>query len=434
MRKLNTNYSELLINILLYLTILVMPLIVVNFSNEPRYVIGKVVFIYVANLIGAILLIVNGKFKFKKEHIIAIFFLITILIAAVFSPYGNTALIGSTERREGFTMFFSYAFLFFLSSNYLKVTEKTLDLILIVGSISGIYGILQFFGIDPIQKWALGGIAVSNSIGTIGNRNFFSSYICLFLFLSMALYILKGKIKYFIYSLVLFAALICSMTRGGWVAFIAVAIIGLFFIIKRKKSLIRAIIVGVCFAIIVFTLNYTSNGEVTGRVDNLKEQITTQDEEVKSTSSASSRMDILKMTIKAFKDSPCIGTGPDTLGFRLHRDYFEDIQNHIQTYGQDVDKAHNEYLEHATSSGISTLIFYLILLFMIVVQLIQRRKEDKYIIILLPIIGYMVQAFTNISVPMVAPLFWILLGYAVKEIYKEEEKGERDYGRTEGKV
>ena len=54
---------------------------------------------------------------------------------------------------------------------------------------------------------------------------------------------------------------------------------------------------------------------------------------------------------------------------------------------------------------------------MIGIKLIKRRNNEKYIIILMPIIGYLVQAVTNISVPMVAPLFWILLGYALQQIY-----------------
>ena len=82
---------------------------------------------------------------------------------------------------------------------------------------------------------------------------------------------------------------------------------------------------------------------------------------------------------------------------------------------------YNEYLEYATSCGIFTLISYLTLVIMIGVKLIKRRKNEKYIIMLMPIIGYLVQAVTNISVPMVAPLFWILLGYAVQQIYFDED-------------
>ena len=43
--------KENIINFILYLIILIMPLIVINFSDYPRYVMGKVFFLYVANSI-----------------------------------------------------------------------------------------------------------------------------------------------------------------------------------------------------------------------------------------------------------------------------------------------------------------------------------------------------------------------------------------------
>ena len=208
--------KEKIINFILYLLILIMPLIVINFSDYPRYVMGKVFFIYIANVIAIIISLIKSDFNLKKEHGVIMIFLTTIFISFLFSPYKEVAFTGSTERNEGFSMFLVYTCLFFLASRYLKVKEKSLDLILIVGSASAFYGVLQFYGIDPIQKWALNGISVVNSIGTIGNRNFFSSYVVLFLSLSTALYIFKDKIKYLCYTLILFAGLIASLTRGGW--------------------------------------------------------------------------------------------------------------------------------------------------------------------------------------------------------------------------
>ena len=347
-------------------------------------------------------------------------FLATILVSCIFSPYKIIAFFGTKERSEGFVTIAIYILLFIASSEYLKVTEKSINLILTIVNIHATYGILQFYKFDPIQKWALNGISVANSIGTIGNRNFFSSYIVLFLSLSTALYIFKEKIIYLCYTLILFAGLVCSLTRGGWLGYgVVLVFIFIFSIIskKRKSRILKMVAMAVCFIVIGGTLNSTTDGSVTGRVNNLKEQITTTDEEVKAKSSASSRVDILNMTLKAFKDRPLLGTGPDTLGNRLYDDYPIEMNNHISTYGQSVDKAHNEYLEYATSCGIFTLISYLTLVIMIGIKLIKRRKEEKYIIILMPIIGYLAQAVTNISVPMVAPLFWILLGYAVQEIY-----------------
>ena len=47
--------KENIINFILYLIILIMPLIVINFSDYPRYVMGKVFFLYAANIIDIII-------------------------------------------------------------------------------------------------------------------------------------------------------------------------------------------------------------------------------------------------------------------------------------------------------------------------------------------------------------------------------------------
>ena len=49
-------------------------------------------------------------------------------------------------------------------------------------------------------------------------------------------------------------------------------------------------------------------------------------------------------------------------------------------------------------------------------KLYYKRKNEDFVIIMLGILAYLIQAFANISVIMVAPLFWILLGYAFKKI------------------
>ena len=62
---------------------------------------------------------------------------------------------------------------FIIASQYFKVNKKSINLLLIVGSIMGIYGVLQILGIDPIQDWMFDGNITKVAYGTIGNRNFF---------------------------------------------------------------------------------------------------------------------------------------------------------------------------------------------------------------------------------------------------------------------
>ena len=407
--RLDKSVRIIIINILLYSVILIMPFIVVNISG-PRYVIGKVWFLYA---IAILLTISSLRFKWpklSKVEVVALLFLLSIFVSVVFSDYRHIAMWGSYHRREGFIMWAIYVLLFILANRYLFVNKKMLNVILITACIMAIYSVLQFYGIDPIQKWALGQIKVANSFGTIGNRNFLSTYVCLFLFISMSIFVFYGEKKYLIYSTILFSALLCSLTRGGWLAFIIYSFIGLIFIVKRKKCLIRAILVFITFSYVFFVINITTDNSITGRAD--KSLIVTNEGNLNG--SVSTRMNILIITWNAFCDKPLLGEGPDTLQYRLEEDYIYSISDHVNKYHERIDKAHNEFMDLAVNCGIVTIGLYVLLIILICIPIAKNYKDDRYKIIFLAIIGYIVQSFFNISVIMVAPLFWIFLGYCVK--------------------
>ena len=432
LKKMNSEQipRETIINIILYMTILIMPLIVVNVSS-PRYVLGKLMFLYVAGFFLLVNLILDHKIKFKREHIIVLLFLATILISCIFSPYKVIAFFGTKERSEGFVTIAIYILLFIASSQYLKVTEKSINLILTIVNIHAIYGIFQFYGIDPIQKWALGYIEVSDSIGFLGNRIFFSMYILLFLVFSTFSYILKGKKKYLLTTIICGASFVCTLTRACYISFIIVFILGSILILKlKKKNALKRII----FLIIIFVtactiLNITSNGKIIGRINHTVTELNQMSNKNNETStpissSINSRYEIWKLYIQAFKDRPLLGTGPDTFISRLSDEYPLEYMNKYILTGEGADKAHNEYLEYATSCGIFTLIAYLILILCIIFKLFKNIKNDRNQIILSMIIAYLIQAFFSISLICVAPLFWILLGYATQITYEKTSKAE----------
>ena len=432
-KKMNSEQipRETIINIILYMTILIMPLIVVNVSS-PRYVLGKLMFLYVAGFFLLINLILDHKIKFKKEHIIVLLFLVTILISCIFSPYKVIAFFGTKERSEGFVTIAIYILLFIASSQYLKITEKSIILILTIVNIHAIYGILQFYNFDPIQKWALGGIGVSDSIGLLGNRMFFSIYILLFLTFSASSYIAKGSKKYLVSSLICGSTLICTLTRASYLSFISVFVLELFItlILRKKEILKRFLILILIFSTSCIVLNVTSDGKVTGRIEHTFteiNEISNKDDDINTpiSSSINSRYEIWKLYIQAFKDKPLLGTGPDTFISRLSDEYPLEYARKLIVTGEGADKAHNEYLEYATSCGVFTLIIYLILLGLIIFGLLKRIREDKCKIILMMILSYLIQAFFSISLICVAPLFWILLGYATQIKYKKTFKVEQ---------
>ena len=216
-------------------------------------------------------------------------------------------------------------------------------------------------------------------------------------------------------------------------------IVGLLFITKRKNCLKRALILTICLLFSIISLNIISDGRVIGRInhtigevnglkENTKATSTTENEEESNnkisdnsiSASLNSRKEILKLHWRAFLDKPFIGTGPDTFNNRLVDDYLVEFMRKVITTGEGADKAHNEYLEYASSCGIFTLLSYLILLGFVLKGLLKRKNEgNEYKVVFLVSIAYLIQAFFNMSLIGVAPLFWILLGYATQIIYKE---------------
>lgn len=403
---------ETIINILLYSIIWVMPFIVVNVSF-PRYMVGKQIYLYVVGLLLTLIVIYLRPKKFTREELVAFIFLVTIIIPTIFSPVRDIALWGSLERGEGLIIFFIYVILFLLSRRYLIVNKILLDITLISSCIMSLYSVGQYYGIDPIQRWMFGYISRSQAMGLIGNRNFLSSYICIFLFISMAIYIFYANKKYLLYSSILFGGLICTLTRSGWLAFLIYSFLGLILIIKDKNKLKKALLVFVIFSSIFILLNISSKNESINRaqktiyIDKESNDLIIKD---------SGRIEIIKITLKALQDSPLIGWGPDTLKYRLDYDYKELQNQYIISHGAYVDKSHNEFLEYAVSNGIFNLLAYLTLIGLIIYKLIGEINNDISKIMLLTLIGYLVQSFFNISVIMVAPLYWIFLGFSLQKI------------------
>lgn len=456
---------------LLFVVVTIVPFVVIKYGQR-YYVDPKKMLLYASAIIIFVAMMLSKKIKIRREIEVALVFLGTICVSAIFSSFSTTAIWGSVERREGCVMFFVYIILFIAASSFFSIGKKSINVILSAASIMSLYTILQMFKIDPLQNYLYGKIVTPDtSIATIGNSNFVSSYLCIFLVIALGLYIYKKKLIYLFYSSVIFLGFLGARTRGGWLTFAFVAVIALIFIIKNKERLIRTGIVCITFIVLGFGLNAVTDGMIYNRAklsnilekteqaseeeqdkqvkQNSQNEETSQNEQIsqsdqssqgseenkleessdeknnssiKLLGSFSSRANILKVTFKAFLSKPLLGEGPDTLGQRLKRDFSSEYNEHARLYNEGIDKAHNEYLEYATSGGIFTLLSYLVLVGMILFKLFKQRKNDESVILFLAILMYLSQAFFNISVIMVAPIFWILIGYAVKVIYETNSK------------
>lgn len=422
MKKLmNKNFSDTeILNLVFYATIIIMPFIVIK-ETQSKYNMGKLAYLYVVGLFLVVMLIKmifqkNIKLcKFIEYKIIGIF-LLSLCIATGFSINYKVSILGNTTRFEGLIIYFIYIGLFLFATTRFIISKKGIELFSISATLMAIYTILQLIGIDPVYDFMVETSKGKETFGLIGHRNFLSTYLIIAILLTLSIYFFYNKKRYFIYSSIIFAGLISTFTRGGWVAFFIVSIMALLLIGKEKEQLKKALMVFITFTIIFFTINFISGERVLSRTESI-----IRDGKNISESSGSGRVEIWQMTLKSLKNQWIIGTGLDTLHLRLIRDCPEQFIEIIPKIGGYPDKAHNEFLEYWACGGILTLISYLALIVVILINLLKRIHENKAKVLLLMIIGYLIQSFFNISVIQVAPIYWILLGVAVN-YYRNNDK------------
>lgn len=100
-----------------------------------------------------------------------------------------------------------------------------------------------------------------------------------------------------------------------------------------------------------------------------------------------------------------IGFGPETFGILVLR------QTRGNRYNELFDSAHNEYLHTLVTVGLVGLTAYLFFIIAQIKQCFCYKKNNPYVIaIAFGIICYSVQAVVNLNLPIVTPVFWLLLG------------------------
>ena len=125
----------------------------------------------------------------------------------------------------------------------------------------------------------------------------------------------------------------------------------------------------------------------------------------------SGRMFIWKNGITLVPKYALHGSGPDTFDIPFMENFSEKKKNIFRFAATSVDKAHNGILQIAVTIGIPALLTYLTLIGIILFKGIRLSKINTFLIPLnIALISYLIQAFFNISVVSVAPLYWAFLG------------------------
>lgn len=358
--------------------------------------------------------------KFDIHDLLILLLLFLGIISTIYAIDMNVSLYGVAGRYEGLFQLVLYYMLFLNCKNIHHSFCKKILLwsIVIVALVHSIYGICQFFDIKYIFD-----IKILRhrfySTGLELNPNFYGTVTLIGLNLSLTMYFVKkSKILSaltLIISSIMFLGFLCSGSMSVMVGFFfsIVFLVILFFVLKLKfiPTLIKSILLILLFTSIYIGFNKYDNGYYWFQTKRASNDIINTLQGETQDIYGSGRMYIWKETWKIVPDYLWTGAGIDNFMYAFGERPLRDYKTKLM-----VDKAHNEYLQKLITEGVFSLGTYLILLLILFIKSMIKlfKKNESNCDLLLPLlicfVSYCVQAFFNISIITVAPLFYIVMG------------------------
>jgi len=339
-------------------------------------------------------------------------------------------------------LFLAGPLLYFVITNNIndeRQINRILDISLLIGALFGIYGILQYKGID-FSFWARN-IGRQQVFGLFGNVNYFAEYLIVPLPIAVSLFFAsKNKMKkllLLIGILAMASSLILTFARGSYLGFsVSLIFMFLLFLISRGKNFIKdnkkffiiilIVVIIITFLFIVPTpLNKSSTA-----ISKIKSRISitqlTQDFSIKR------RIATWKFTVLMIKDHPLLGSGIGTYKYntlKYQAEFFAQGENRsLYPYGF-ADKAHNEYLQLWAELGIIGLGIFawlIISYFNCGLKILRKLKDEYKQGIIIGLMGAVVAVLVDgifgfpLHLPATVILFWLVLGLTVVVRLKDE--------------
>lgn len=336
------------------------------------------------------------------------------ILAAVTSIDPMTSWWGSSTKQGTLTVL--YSILFFILLTTAIQSKAQIDRLissLIIGSVpASIYGLVQYFGFDPLD-WVSGSISSVHS--TLGYSLFFGAYLAVIIPFTFSRIIMWRR-QTWIYTIILvlqISTLFFTLARGAWLGFLVGCVLLLCLLLLRwqKKGLLILsgfiILIG---GLLFLSLNTGWLIQFTGS----NNQISTQQIAQARAVSNSERLEIWRYTLPIIARRPLLGYGPETYLTAFWSHYPLETNPHLQDiYPWDP---HNLFLYHLTAVGIfgtMALLWLLVRFYRRMIVALRNHEERNDQLSISAVIGslsaYIILAqFNPIAITSLV-LFWFVL-------------------------
>jgi O-antigen ligase/Tfp pilus assembly protein PilF len=348
-------------------------------------------------------------------------------------------------------LFLSGPLLYFVIINNIndeRQINRILDILLLIGALFGIYGILQYNGID-FSFWTHN-TGRSKVFGLFGNVNYFAEYLIIPLPIVVSLFFVTQnklkKILLLIGIIVMGASLMATFTRGSYLGF-GVSLIFMFFLfqisrgkkfIKNNKNIFIIILLAIFTIIFLFVVPTPLSKSGTA-IEKIKSRISIS--QLTQSSSIKRRIATWKFTGMMIKDHPILGSGIGTFKYndlRYQAKFFAQGENRsLYPYGF-AGKAHNEYLQLWAELGIIGLGIFawlIISYFSCGLKILRKLKDEYKQGIIIGLMGAVVAVLVDgifgfpLHLPATVILFWLSIGFTIimggnKPVQNKDKKSE----------
>ncbi len=391
-----------------------LPLVFFPKSSE-LFEFNKLIILYVFTVLiiatWVIKMVIAKKIIFQKTLLDwpLILFLGSQFLATILSIDFRTSLLGYYGRWNGSLLTtICYALLYwaFVSNITKKQTLSTIYCLLVSGSLVAIWGILEHFNISFSCLLMRGTITNScwtqdvatRIFATFGQPNWLAAFVTALLPLTWHKTVKskkRARIFYFVIANLFFACLLFTKSRSGLIAFGITSLIFWAFNLKNNTKLFLILSASYLILFILFNpWKVTSQPIPSG--DNITE-------------SGDIRKIVWKGALEVFKHHPIFGTGVETFAYSYYE--FRPVEhNLVSEWDFLFNKAHNEYLNFAATTGIIGLGSYLSVIFFAILQIIKKSN----LAILCGFIAILITNFFGFSVITISLLFFLFPALATK--------------------
>lgn len=385
----------------------------------------------------------GGRLRRTKLDWLVVAFLGWVLITSFTSISPATALLGKYRRFEGFFSFATYAVVYFLTVQMADRPGRMRSLartLMISGAIVAFYGMMQYFGVDPVTWGSKLPFETNRAFSTFGNPDLLGGFLIFPLVISIAMALSERatgwRIFYWATFLITSAAWIVAFVRGAWVGG-AVGIIVVIVAAVLARPKVGAVdwsfagATGVALAAIV-ARSATNANEVLNIGQRLASIFKFGE------GSALTRFEIWDAAWNAAKARPIFGFGADT--FRLVFPKYKPLA-YVKDAGylSVADNVHDYPLQLMAGIGlIGFLLLYGIFGFALWLgaptAFARGKGTDRLVVagFWAAAIGYITHLMTGLSVTGSTVFLWMALAIIVSPTATEREHTVKAWGRPVG--